>query len=275
MELQDTVRRRSGPDDQEIIEEKRDALVAMFVQLKDLQIAAGITESAALPMPVLDDETEYDEHDEMISTETDSEIVPVERKIIVIPSNGNVVTNATDLEIRFRTRQAETQLNRLRDIIADISFQYSHVIRGQIRKDVRTRSQKRIKSLHHKLSLHARIYTRCRNHLVALNCGQSILNLYRVLKKEDLKTSTAILDPNLPGSTTLKLSWIWHSGSWLLMNDDAAAVASSYSGAASAAGPDGAPEFDPAPVSNPAAASVITPSADPLSLNECMYFFFR
>lgn len=193
----------------------------MFVQLKDLQTLAGVIENTSTENPILDDETEYDEYEESAETQTVTELVPIERKTVVLPSNGNVQANATasDLEIKYRVQQAKLQLNQLRDLIADISFQFSHVIRGQIRKNIRTRSQKRVKSLHNQLTLQARIYTRCRNHMVALNCEESLLSQYRVLTREDLKSSTAILDPNKPGSTSLKLSWIWHSGKWLLMQD--------------------------------------------------------
>lgn len=109
----------------------------MFVQLKDLQIAAGITENAANQNPILDDETEYDDYEEL-TAQTVSQVTPIERKILVLPSNGNVETNAgaSDLEIKFRVRQAKTELDQLRDLIADISFQFSHVIRGQIRKNI-------------------------------------------------------------------------------------------------------------------------------------------
>lgn len=269
MDLQDTVRKCTSPDDQEMIEEKREALVAMFAQLKELQNSAGIVENTSNQQPVLDEETEYDEPDESTMSNRESDLTPVERKIIVIPSNGNVINNAAELEMSFRTRQADSQLNQIRDVIADISFQYSHVIRGQIRKTIRTRSQKRIKSLHHKLSLHARIYTRCRNHLVALKCLPSILRQYRVLKKEDLKTSTAILNPNQPGSTSLKLSWIWHSGAWLIMNDNGISNPVPDAGADRNAGPfssssqneDAGAGSDPDNDTGP----------DPFTLHECKY----
>lgn len=220
IQLQDIVRRSSSPEEHEIIDEKRAALMAMFMQLKDLQTQAGITENSVHQKPILDNETEYDEYEES-TNQTPPAFTSIERKVIFLPSNGNVENDVSELEIKFRIRQADTELNQLRDLIADISFQFSHVIRGQIRKNVRTRSQKRIKSIHNQLTLHARIYARCRNHLVSLNCGDSILRQYRILTKEDLKSSTAILDPNQPGSTSLKLSWIWHSAKWLLLNDNA------------------------------------------------------
>ena len=247
--------RRLTPDDQEVIEEKRNALFAMFVHLKDLQMSARIIENTANENPILDDETEYDEYDEETVSPTITDITPIERKVIVLPSNGNVVTNHADLEITFRKRQAHSQLVHLRDLIADISFQFSHVIRGQIRKNIRSRSQKRVKSLHNELTLHARIYTRCRNHLVALNCGESILEQFRVLTREDLKASTAILDPNQSGSTSIKLSWIWHSGRWLLMNDNA------LDGSDPESADNSGPEAGPGPVT------------DPLTLHKCKFFF--
>ena len=179
IQLQDIVRRMPSQVDQEIIDEKREALAAMFVQLTDLQSAAGIIENKGKERAVLDDETEYDDYEEPIVKPV-THLTPIERKIIVLPSNGNVELNpsASDLEIKFRKIQAHSQLNRIRDLIADISFQFSHVIRSQIRKYIQTRSQKRVKSLHNELMLQARIYTRCRNHLVALNCGQSTLGQY-------------------------------------------------------------------------------------------------
>ena len=231
----------------------------MFAELRDLQTAAGIIDNSLNEKPILDNELEYDEYEEpTIQTPSVLSGIPVEWKVIILPSNGNVETDVSDLETKFRTRQADTELNHLCDLIADISFQFSHVIRGQIRKNIRTRSQKRIKSIHNQLTLHARIYARCRNHLVALNCGESILRQYRILSKVDLKSSTAILDPNQPGSTTLKLSWIWHSSKWLLLNDD------TFPGADAEAGPDCRTDPD----------SDAGPATDAVTLHECIFFAF-
>jgi hypothetical protein len=93
----------------------------MFVQLMDLQTLAGIIEDAGNERPILDDETQYDEYEDESFAQTLNNITPIERKVIVLPSNGNVQTNVTDLEIAFCTRQAQSQLIQIRDIIADIS----------------------------------------------------------------------------------------------------------------------------------------------------------
>ena len=123
-----------------------------------------------------------------------------------------------------------------------------------------SQEHKRIKSVHNHLTLHARIYVHCQNHLVTLNCGESILNQYHILTKEDLKSSTAILDPNKPGSTTLKLSWIWHSSKWLILNDNA--IPGSIATPKVSRTAESIPEAGPHPV------------IDPVTLYECMLFSF-
>ena len=131
IQLQDIVRRSSTPDEQEVIDEKRAALVDMFVQLKDLQTVAGVMENLLKEKPILDNETEFDEYDEYMN-QAPPILTPIECKVIALPSNGNLETDVSDLKIKFRIRQANSELNQLRDLIADIFFQFSHVIHGQI-----------------------------------------------------------------------------------------------------------------------------------------------
>ena len=131
IQLQDIVRRSSMPGEQEVIDKKRAALVAMFAQLKDLQMVAGVMENSLKEKLILDNETEFDEYDEYTNhthayrTQSDS-----------LPLNGNLETDVSDLKIKFWICQANSKLNQLRDLIADISFQFSHVIRGQIHKNI-------------------------------------------------------------------------------------------------------------------------------------------
>jgi len=48
--------------------------------------------------------------------------------------------------------------------------------------------------------------------MIILGADSSLMQeRFKELKKEDIKTSTAILDPNTPGSTQVQLSWIWQT----------------------------------------------------------------
>jgi hypothetical protein len=115
------------------------------------------------------------------------------------------------VELGLRKRQAVKHLHRLREVIADKSFQHSHVIRVAPRTSIRTRARSTITSLQRKISFHSRIYNKCRSAMVRLGADGETLARFRVITKDDLKSSTALLNPNLPGSTKLQLSWIWNA----------------------------------------------------------------
>jgi hypothetical protein len=106
---------------------------------------------------------------------------------------------------------AETHLNRIRDLIAEKSFQYSHVIRVSPRKGVNTHSRAAVKKLNLQISIHCRFYTQCWSRLETLGADPATLQQFRKLTTDDVKASTAIVNPNEPGSTQLKLSWIWQT----------------------------------------------------------------
>lgn len=50
--------------------------------------------------------------------------IPVEEQQLYLPRNGHLA----DVEIYLRKNQASRLLHRLRELIADKSFQYSHII---------------------------------------------------------------------------------------------------------------------------------------------------
>ena len=99
--------------------------------------------------------------------------------------------------------------------------------------------------------------------MVALKCGQTLLGQYpsQVLTRQDLKSSTAILDPNQPGLTSLNLSWICHSRKWLLMQDDTITSAEASPGL----GPGISSEPKPGAISDPGAIS------NAVTLHECRF----
>jgi hypothetical protein len=128
--------------------------------------------------------------------------VPIEDTIIALPSNGTTNEVYRNLEIKHRVSVAEDQLNSIRNLIAEKSFQFSHVIRVSPRKGVTTRSR---------AAEHCRMYTRCRSCLFTLGADESILSRFQVLNPSDIAASTMVINPNEPGSTRVTLSWIWQS----------------------------------------------------------------
>lgn len=138
--------------------------------------------------------------------------VPPESRRISIPSSWESTDNIyRAVELRLRILQADKTLQALRDTIADKSFQYSHVIRPAPRKAVNTRARTAISKLHGLIIFYSRVYGQCRAAMARLGADNSILDKYQILRKDDLKSSTALLNPNEPGSTRVQLSWIWQT----------------------------------------------------------------
>lgn len=146
------------------------------------------------------------------NSQTSNGPIHIEHQLIPLPSNGNVGPTYAQLEISHRISHAEDHLNRIRDLIAEKSFQYSHVIRVSPRKGVNTQSRAAVKKLNLQISIQCRLYTQCRSKLVTLGAEPATFDRFQILKTDDIKASTAIVNPNEPGSTRLKLSWIWQTG---------------------------------------------------------------
>jgi hypothetical protein len=143
-----------------------------------------------------------------------SSLVVPERRRLSIPSTWVSQDNPYWMvELDLRIKQATKTLQALRDAIADKSFQYSHVIRVAPRKGVRTRARAAIAKLNHEIIYLCRVYGRCRAAMVRVGADDDMLKKYQILLKEDVRSSTALLNPNTPGSTRLQLSWIWRTGS--------------------------------------------------------------
>ena len=47
--------------------------------------------------------------------------------------------------------------------------------------------------------------------MIHLGADNKVLERFQILKKEDVRASTAIINPNIPGSSSVKLSWIWQT----------------------------------------------------------------
>jgi hypothetical protein len=199
------------------IEQLRQRLNAQFLLLQSHQIPlADIVNADPSSTQENLDSFENLDNDEVgtdcqsIPTLETPDLLPPERRPVILPSTH--MPNAIILrksELRLRIKQATQYLTMLREAIAEKSFQYSHVMRVAPSKGVRTRSRATISKINDRISYCCRMYTRARAAIIRLNPHDQSLNKFQKLDKADIKSSTAILDPNSPGSSSLRLSWIW------------------------------------------------------------------
>ena len=133
-----------------------------------------------------------------------------ECKTLILPSthmpDAHLLRRA---EFALRIAQVKQNLVAIREAVAEKSFQYCHVMWSAPTKSVRTRARASISKINAQISYCCRVYGRARAALVLLNADEEVLHKFRVLSKEDVRASTAILNPNIEGSSSLRLTWIW------------------------------------------------------------------
>ncbi len=162
---------------------------------------------------------EQNENSTLAMAASTNEPMPPEARTIQFPSNIGLIPGVHGLEhsmmqyrgqeLAVRTAQAAKILGKIREAIADKSFQYSHIQRQAPRKSVKTRSRTTIGKLNHHIALLSKVYGRNRARLVRLGAPAGYLERFRILLPADVKASTALLDPNQIGSRSVALSWIW------------------------------------------------------------------
>jgi hypothetical protein len=220
-------------EDLRTIEQLRQLLLTQFTILTDLQTRITCQTFVLADQPVINDHASAfdDLDDEELSADQGMTLDAITRdareyrdgaagaclhepesRPLGMPSTWvNQENPYRGVELNLRIQQADKCLQALRDNIADKSFQYSHVIRVAPRKGVRTRARGAITKLNSIIAYYARVYERCRCAMTMLGADEAILNKYPILLKDHLKSSTALLNPNEPGSTRIQLSWIWRS----------------------------------------------------------------
>jgi hypothetical protein len=206
------------------IEELQQSILAQFLALEGQQASSGISSGQTTLMDEDDitcfddlDDTESDAHTAQTGGEEPT-LAPANTdrhqiRIPMMPSTSEQPAPREKVaELMLRKRQASKLLKSLRDAIADKSFQYSHVIRVAPRKRVSNRARKTIIILNNSISFYCRAYNKCRSAMIRLDAEERTLARFRVLTRDDVKSSTALLNPNIPGSTQHRLSWIWQIG---------------------------------------------------------------
>jgi hypothetical protein len=208
------------------VERLRRKLTTDLIHLQSLQSTlnrTGFTETDVVEEPREESFNDSDDdvgeadpsgQDQVVDASDPDLVLPPERIPIHLPSSHNTTAHhpLRQAELDLRIKQATRYLAALRDAIAQKSFQYSHVMRKATSNAVRTRSRSAILRISDQISQYSRVYCRARAAMVRLGADERTMNIFQLLSRDDVKASTAILDPNIPGSSSLRLSWIWETG---------------------------------------------------------------
>jgi hypothetical protein len=192
--------------------------------------AATIDSLLGNPTPLSEEDSQHDspwesdeEHDSDSSPDftfssllpTTIEHLPEERQILLPSTLGHQKCVALGyqklarMELTIREGQANDALQAIRMAIGEKSFIFRKQLRNANSKSQKTRSWDSIHTVSKKLSHHRVIYSNACCAMIALNASPELLEKYKVLKKDDIQTNTAIQEPNAMGQRNSALPWIW------------------------------------------------------------------
>ncbi|KAG2073016.1 hypothetical protein BDR04DRAFT_1011773, partial [Suillus decipiens] len=164
-----------------------------------------------------EDYSDIDDPDHHPDPEThDTSIFQPELTIIPLPSNlGMARCKALDLmdlmkeEITLCEGQANDALHAIRVHLGDKAVIFRNTVQSAKSQASSTRAWTQVCLVETAMNLNARIYSQCRLQLAKLP-DHDLLEKYLPLKKEHLKASAAVADPNAHGQRDATLAWFWY-----------------------------------------------------------------
>lgn len=203
------------PQEQAHIEVLRQELIAEFDTLATLQLQANATVGPVEPFTEGSDSSGFDDVEVESFQPMPALKTGIEWRPLALPSTCPLNSDQChEVELQIHMESASQHIAALRELIAERSFQYMHVICVAPWKGIMTCAHESLAKLNHTVAFHCSAYRRCQVAMERLHATSELLEKYQIIRPEDIKTSTALLDHNKPGSTSLRLSWIWQVDSF-------------------------------------------------------------
>jgi hypothetical protein len=181
------------------------------------------TDAAIGTNTVCDSDNESDEGSEAhtihlpTSKSAGSARVHSESMIIPLPSSFGIECRRipahrtiAQQEIGLRIGQANDALHQIRIALSHKSFLFRTSVRVSHTQWTKSRAWDGVHSADAMLQRHVHTYRRARASLVRLGADEALLSKYQVLRTEDLKVSTAVMDIRLPSRAETTLAWFWN-----------------------------------------------------------------
>jgi hypothetical protein len=112
-------------------------------------------------------------------------------------------------ELNLREMQARDALHQIRIALGHKAYLFRKNIRLATGTKQKTRAWKDVYSVETQVKHHARVYRLARKAMAVLGASEELLEKYKVLHNADLRATTALVDPHLPGQRNRNLAWFW------------------------------------------------------------------
>ncbi|KAI9431655.1 hypothetical protein H4582DRAFT_1822223 [Lactarius indigo] len=112
-------------------------------------------------------------------------------------------------ELHLREGQLNDTLHHIRIALGHKSYLFRHDVRPARTQRLKTRAWTEVHAAESTVQHHARVYTCARQAIVDLGAGSSLLDRYKVLRRQDLSVKTSVIAPHVRGQRNKSLPWFW------------------------------------------------------------------
>jgi hypothetical protein len=156
------------------------------------------------------DDTEFPEN-EAADRRVDAEYISLN-----LPSHlgrnwcdNNAAEDLAKTELRLREGQLNDSLHHIRIALGHKSYLFRNDVRPARTQRLKTRAWAEVHAVESTVQHHARVYTRARKAMVDLGASTDLLDLYKVLRPQDLCVKTTVIAPHVRGQRNKSLPWFW------------------------------------------------------------------
>lgn len=112
-------------------------------------------------------------------------------------------------ELEMRKGQANDALQRIREALSQLAWQFKSNVRTASSTKQSTRAWEGVAALSRELRLQRRIYNHSRQTMIKLSCFETVNAEFPLLEERDCKPSAIVADPNARGISNQGLPWFW------------------------------------------------------------------
>ena len=123
--------------------------------------------------------------------------------------NRNAAEDLAKAELRLLEGQLNDSLHHIRIALGHKSYLFRNNVRPARTQRLKTRAWGEVHAVESTVQHHARVYNRAWQSMVDLGAETFLLDRYKVLKRQDLRTETTVIAPHVCGQRNKSLPWFW------------------------------------------------------------------
>jgi len=123
--------------------------------------------------------------------------------------DNNAAEDLAKAELHLQEGQLNDSLHQICIALGHKSYIFRNDVRPAHTQRLKTCAWGEVHAIESTVQHHARVYNGARQSIVDLGAEASLLNQYKVLRHQDLKTDTTVIAPNVHGQQNKSLPWFW------------------------------------------------------------------